>query len=63
MPNVMAALPNIGGGLCSTPQSLADAHYFFVFLMLLLMLYLCMLYISLFMFFFLYLMVNKVDYY
>jgi len=26
MPNVMAALPNIGGGLCSTPQSLADAH-------------------------------------
>jgi len=27
MPNVMAALPNIGGPLCSTPQSLADAHY------------------------------------
>jgi len=27
MPNVMAALPNIGGGLCSTLQSLADAHY------------------------------------
>jgi len=27
MPNVMAALPNIGGGLCSTPQSLVDAHY------------------------------------
>jgi len=27
MPNMMAALPNIGGGLCSTPQSLADAHY------------------------------------
>jgi len=27
MPNVMAALPNIDGGLCSTPQSLADAHY------------------------------------
>jgi len=27
MPNVMAALPNIGGTLCSTPQSLADAHY------------------------------------
>jgi len=26
MPNVMVALPNIGGGLCSTPQSLADAH-------------------------------------
>jgi len=20
-------LPNIGGALCSTPQSLADAHY------------------------------------
>jgi len=27
MPNVMAALPNIGGALCSTQQSLADAHY------------------------------------
>jgi len=27
MPNVMAALPNIGGTLCSTPKSLADAHY------------------------------------
>jgi len=27
MPNVMAALPNIGGARCSTPQSLADAHY------------------------------------
>jgi len=27
MPNVMTALPNIGGALCSTPQSLADAHY------------------------------------
>jgi len=27
MPNVMAALPNIGGALCSTTQSLADAHY------------------------------------
>jgi len=26
MPNVMAALPNIGGVLCSTPQSLADAY-------------------------------------
>ena len=25
--NVMAALPNIGGAYCSTPQSLADAHY------------------------------------
>jgi len=28
MPNVMAALPNISGALCSTPQSLADAHYY-----------------------------------
>jgi len=27
MPNVMAVLPNIGGALCSTPQRLADAHY------------------------------------
>jgi len=27
MPNVMAALPNIGGALCSTPQSLTEAHY------------------------------------
>jgi len=27
MPNVMVAVPNIGGALCSTPQSLADAHY------------------------------------
>jgi len=27
MPNLMAALPNIGGALCSTPQTLADAHY------------------------------------
>jgi len=26
MPNVMAALSNIGGALCSTPHSLADAH-------------------------------------
>jgi len=26
MPNVMAALPNIGGALCSTRQSLADAY-------------------------------------
>jgi len=26
MPNVMAALPNICGALCSMPQSLADAH-------------------------------------
>jgi len=24
---VMVAMPNIGGALCSTPQSLADAHY------------------------------------
>jgi len=24
---VMVALPNIGGALCSTPQSLAEAHY------------------------------------
>jgi len=28
MPNAMVALPNIGGALCSTPQSLADAHYY-----------------------------------
>jgi len=27
IPNVMAALPHIGGTLCSTPQCLADAHY------------------------------------
>jgi len=27
MPDVMAALPTIGGALCSTPQRLADAHY------------------------------------
>jgi len=27
MPNVMVGLPNIGGALCSTPQSMADAHY------------------------------------
>ena len=26
MPNVMVALPIIGGALCSTPQSMADAH-------------------------------------
>jgi len=26
MPNVMAALPNTGGALCSMPQSLTDAH-------------------------------------
>ena len=28
MSNVMVALPNIGGALYSTPQSLADAHYY-----------------------------------
>ena len=28
MPNVMDAVPNIGGALCSTPQNLADAHYY-----------------------------------
>ena len=28
MPNVMVALPNIGGALCSTPQSLADVDYY-----------------------------------
>jgi len=28
MPNVMVALPNIGGALCSTSQSLADAYYY-----------------------------------
>jgi len=27
MPNLMVALPNIGGAVCSAPQSLADAHY------------------------------------
>jgi len=27
MPNVMVALKNIDGALCSVPQSLADAHY------------------------------------
>jgi len=27
MPNLMATLPNTGGALCSTMQSLADAHY------------------------------------
>jgi len=27
MSNVMAALPGVGGALCSTPQNLADAHY------------------------------------
>jgi len=28
MPNVMTVLPNTGGALCSTPQSLADANYY-----------------------------------
>jgi len=28
MPNVMAALPNMGGALYSTSQSVADAHYY-----------------------------------
>jgi len=28
MPNVMVALQNIGGALYSTPQSVADAHYY-----------------------------------
>ena len=28
MPNVMVALPNIGGALSSALQSLADAHYY-----------------------------------
>ena len=28
MPNVMVALPNVRGALYSTPQSLADAHYY-----------------------------------
>jgi len=27
MANLMVALPNIGGTLCSRLQSLADAHY------------------------------------
>jgi len=27
MPNVMAALLNTGGALCSMPQNLADTHY------------------------------------
>jgi len=30
MPNVMAGLPNIGGALCLTPQSLVDAQYWSV---------------------------------
>jgi len=28
MPNMIAAPPNIGGTLCSTLQSFADAHYY-----------------------------------
>jgi len=28
MPNAMDALSNVGGALCSMPQSLADAHYY-----------------------------------
>jgi len=28
MPNMLAALPNIGGALISMQQSLADAHYY-----------------------------------
>ena len=28
MPNLMVALPNIGGALCSTPQGSADGHYY-----------------------------------
>jgi len=28
MPNVMVALPNVGGALYSTQQSLADTHYY-----------------------------------
>ena len=28
MPNVMTTLLNMGGALCSTPQSLADAQYY-----------------------------------
>jgi len=27
MSNVMAALPNVGGAMHSTPQTLADAYY------------------------------------
>jgi len=30
MLNVVVALPNIGGALCSTPQSLADTQYWSV---------------------------------
>jgi len=28
MPNVMVALPNTSGALYSTPQSVADTHYY-----------------------------------
>jgi len=28
MPNVMVALPNEGGAVYSTPQSLTDGHYY-----------------------------------
>ena len=28
MPNLMVALPNMVGALCSTPQSFADTHYY-----------------------------------
>jgi len=28
MHNVMVALPNTGGALCSTPLGVADAHYY-----------------------------------
>jgi len=31
MPNVMVALPNVGGAFYSTPQSFADAHYYMPF--------------------------------
>jgi len=27
MPNVIATLQNVGGALCSMPQTLADTHY------------------------------------
>jgi len=27
MPKVMAIMSNVGGALCSMPQTLADAHY------------------------------------
>jgi len=28
MPNVMVAMPNVGGALYSAPKSLANAHYY-----------------------------------